>query len=75
MFGWVRLVPSRICGVGESRRLVAELYGRVSAFVKGLVAYRRSAGIAAWRNWVREDPLVHPYKWLRADLVPHSPFL
>ena len=66
---------ARVCGVVESRRLVAELYGGVSAFVKGLVAYRRSAGIAAWRNWVREDPLVHPYKWLRADLVPPSPFL
>ena len=66
---------ARICGVVESRRLVAELYGRVSAFIEGLVAYRRSAGITAWRNWVREDPLVHPYKWLRADLVPPSPFL
>ena len=66
---------ARICGVVESRRLVAELYGRVCAFVKGLVAYRRSAGITAWRNWVREDPLVHPYKWLRAELVPPSPFL
>ena len=76
--GSVRLeeyAAARICGVGESRRLVAELYGRVSAFVKRLVAYRRSAGITAWRNWVREDPLVHPYKWLRADLVPPSPFL
>ena len=66
---------ARICGVGESRRIVAELHGRVSAMVKGLVAHRRSAGITAWRNWLREDPLVHPYKWLRADLVPPSPFL
>ena len=23
----------------------------------------------------REDPLVHPYKWLRPDLVPLAPFL
>ena len=66
---------ARVCGAWESRRLVAELHGRVSTFVKGLVAYRRSAGITAWRNWLREDPLVHPYKWLRADLVPPSPFL
>ena len=42
---------ARVCGVGESRRLVAELHGRVSAFVRCLVAYRRSAGITAWRNW------------------------
>ena len=53
--GSVRLeenAAARICGVVESRRLVAELYGRVCAFVKGLVAYRRSVGITAWRNWV-----------------------
>ena len=25
--------------------------------------------------WLREDPLVHPYKWLRADLVPPALFL
>ena len=23
----------------------------------------------------REDPLVHPYRWLRPDLVPPAPFL
>ena len=63
---------ARVCGVCESRRIVAELHGRVSTFVKGLVAYRR---ITAWRNWLRDDPLVHPYGWLRADLVPPSPFL
>ena len=28
-----------------------------------------------WRNWLREDPLVHPYRWLRPDLVPPAPFL
>ena len=66
---------ARVCGFCESRRIVAELHGRVSAFVRGLVAYRRNVGITAWRNWLREDPLVHPYRWLRADLVPPSPFL
>ena len=68
-------VAARTCGVGESRRLVAELYDRVSAFIRGIVAHRRSVGITAWRNWLREDPLVHPYKWLRADRLPPSPFL
>ena len=28
-----------------------------------------------WRNWLREDPLVHTYKWLRPDLVPPALFL
>ena len=66
---------ARTCGVGESRRLVAGLYDRVSIFVRGIIAHRRNVGIAAWRNWLREDPLVHPKRWLRADRLPPSPFL
>ena len=68
-------VAARTCGVGESRRLVAGLYDRVSTFFRGIVAHRRSVGITAWRSWLREDPLVHPYRWLRAERVPPSPFL
>ena len=26
--------------------------------------------IRGWRDWLREDPFVNPYKWLRPDLVP-----
>ena len=51
-------VAARTCGVGESRRLVAGLYDRVSAFIRGIVAHRRNVGITAWRSWLREDPLV-----------------
>ena len=40
-----------------------------------VVVSRREAAIRGWRNWILEDPLVHPYKWLRADLVPPAPFL
>ena len=36
---------------------------------------RRGEAIREWRNWIREDPLVHPHRWLRPDLVPPSPFL
>ena len=46
-------VAARSCGVGESRRLVAGLYDRVSTFIRGIVAHRRSIGITAWRNWLR----------------------
>ena len=38
------------------------------------MVYRRDEAIRGWRNWVREDPLVHPYKWLRPDLVHPAPF-
>ena len=37
--------------------------------------HRRDEAIRGWRSWIREDPLVHPYRWLRPDLVPPAPFL
>ena len=40
-----------------------------------VVVHRRDEAVRVWRNWIREDPLVHPYRWLRPDLVPPAPFL
>ena len=31
--------------------------------------------ILGWKAWIWEDPSTHPYRWLRPDLVPPSPFL
>ena len=42
-----KYAAARTCGVGESRRLVAGLYDRVSTFIRGIVAHRRCVGIAA----------------------------
>ena len=36
---------------------------------------RKDRAVQGWRAWLLEDPLVHPYKWLRLDLVLPSPFL
>ena len=62
------------CGLGESRRLVGDLYSRLTDFIHRVVVHRLDVAITAWRSWLREDPLVHPYKWLRPDLVPPAPF-
>ena len=40
-----------------------------------VVVHRRDVAINGWRNWLREDPLLHPCKWLRPDFVPPAPFL
>ena len=48
---------------------------RLSDFIHQVVIHRRDAAIQGWRNWIREDSLVHPYRWLRPDLVPPAPFL
>ena len=46
-----------------------------SDFIHSVAVHRRDEAIRGWRNWIREDPLVHPYKWLRPDLVLPAPFL
>ena len=62
-------------GVGEFHRVASDVHRRLSDLVHAIVVYRRDEAIRVWRNWIREDPLVHPYKWLRPDLVPPAPFL
>ena len=47
----------------------------ISDFILPVVVHRRDEAIRGWRNWIREDPMVHPYRWLRPDLVPPAPFL
>ena len=47
----------------------------LSDFIHRVVVHRGDEAIRRWRNWLREDPLVRPYKWLRPDLVHPAPFL
>ena len=72
-FGDFELV--RGAGIGEFHRIISDLHRRLSDFIHEVVVHRRDEAVRGWRNWVREDPLIHPYKWLRPDLVPPSPFL
>ena len=62
-------------GMGEFHGVVSGLHRRLCDFIHAVVVHRRDDAIRGWRNWVREDPLVHPYKWLRPDLVLPAPFL
>ena len=62
-------------GIGEFHRIVSYVHRRLSDFIHAVVVHRRDEAFRRWRNWLREDPLVHPYKWLRPDLVPPAPFL
>ena len=72
---WDDSFAARSCGLGESRRLVGGLYCRLSDFIRRVVVHRRDVAITSWRSWLREDPRVHPYKWLRSDLMSPAPFL
>ena len=61
--------------IGEFHRVVSDIHHRLSDFIHAVVVHRRDDAIREWRNWIREDPLVHPYQWLRLDLVHPAPFL
>ena len=62
-------------GLGWFHEVVGDLHGRLSDFIHRIVVHRRNEAIRSWRGWLREDPLVRPYRWLRPGLVPPSPFL
>ena len=51
----------------------ASLHRRLSVFIHGVVVHRREEAIWGWRNCLGKDLLVHPYKWLRLDLVSPAP--
>ena len=61
-------------GLDWFREVVGDLHDRLSDFTHRIVVHRRDEAIRSWRGWLREDPLVRPYRWLRPDLVPPSPF-
>ena len=54
-------------------RTASDVHRRLSTFTHQIVVHRRDAAVQDWRNWIREDPPVHPYRWLRPDLVPPAP--
>ena len=62
-------------GVCEIHRIVSDVHRRLSDFVHAVVVHRRDEAIRRWRNWIREDPIVHPCWWLRPDLVLPAPLL
>ena len=62
-------------GIGAFYRAASDVHRRLCDFIHAVVVYRRDEAIREWLNWIREDPLVHPYRWLRPDLVPPAPFL
>ena len=69
------ILLGRDLGIGAFFDAAAGIHRRLCDFIHQVVVYRRDEAVRGWRNWIREDPLVHPYRWLRPDLVPPSPFL
>ena len=62
-------------GIGAFNHAASGIHRRLSDFIHAVVVCRREEAVRRWRNWIREDPMVHPYRWLWPDLVPPAPFL
>ena len=62
-------------GIGAFHHAVSDVHHRLSDFIHAVVVHRRDEAIRWWRSWIREDPMVHPYRCLRPDLVLPAPFL
>ena len=58
-----------------SGNYVRVLYDAAVDFLHGVVVHRRDVAVRGWRSWMLEDDKVHPYRWLKPDLVAPAPFL
>ena len=65
----------RALDIGAFFHAASDVHRCLSDSIHQVVVHRRDEAVRVWRNWIREDPLVHPYRWLRPDLVPPAPFL
>ena len=69
----VFLSTDRPLSIDDFHRVVSDVHRRLSDFIDAVVVHRREEAIRGWRNWIQEDSMVHPYRWLRPDLVPPAP--
>ena len=76
VFDWDLLVGCPNFGLDGFCDTIADIIARITELIQKVVQHRKESAIRSWRSWVLEDPLVHPYRWLRPDNVPPpAPFL
>ena len=68
---------ARISGLGlaDMEASVVHLHHGLNGLLQNIVRSRRDRALLGWKAWILEDPSSHPYRWLRPDLIPPSPFL
>ena len=59
---WRLLVDGPAAGLDEFGARVEASIFKITDFVRQVVFHRRDFTVRRWRNWVLEDPLVHPYR-------------
>ena len=69
------LAVSPAVGLSSFGDHVRVLYDVVVEFLHKVVVSRRDVAVRSWRSWMLEDNKVHPYRWLKPDLVAPAPLL
>ena len=69
-----QLVEVSGLGLASTEGAVGKMYEELDRFLHGNVVHRKDKAVQGWMAWILEDPLVHPYRWLRPNVVPTSPF-
>ena len=62
------LCMNRGMGIVAFYHAASNFHRRLSDFTHAIVVHRRDEAISGWRDWIREDPMVHPFRWLRPDI-------
>ena len=47
----------------------------LNLFVFRVLVARKESSLQSWRRWLDKDLSSRPYRWLRPDFVPPSPYL
>ena len=69
------LAVSPAVGLSSFGDHVRVLYDVVVDFLHRVVVSRGDVAVRSWRSWMLEDDKVHPYRWLKPDLVAPAPLL
>ena len=75
ILNWDHFVGGPNAGLDEFHNRVEVSVIHIAEFVQQVVLHRKDFAIRKWMSWVLEDPLVHPYRWLRPDDILPGPFL
>ena len=65
----------RALGIGAFFHAASDVHRRLSDFIHQVVVHRRDEADSGLAKLDSGGSLVHPYRWLRPDLVPPAPFL
>ena len=69
-FCWGDVAISPDFGLSVYGRCVRVPYNSSNTLLHDVVGHRGDVSVRCWRFWIWEDPLLHPYPWLRPDLPP-----